>query len=73
MILNYDPIAKRFHNNWVTNHDEGQLATLPAVIALDFWEHAYMIDYLPGEKAKYIDAYLNSLNWEHAEKRFETM
>lgn len=71
MILNYDPEAKRFHNNWVTNHDEGQLATLPAILALDFWEHAYMVDYLPGEKANYIDAYLNALNWQTVAARFE--
>lgn len=72
MILNYDAHAKRFHNNWVTNHDEGHMATLPAVVALDFWEHAYMVDYLPGEKAKYIDAYLDALNWETVAKRFDS-
>lgn len=71
MLLNYDAEVGRFHNNWVTNHDEGQLATLPAILALDFWEHAYMVDYVPSEKAKYIDAYLNNLNWGSLEKRFE--
>mgnify|MGYP001077493906 CR=1 FL=1 len=71
MIMNYDPEAKRIHHNWVTNHDEGQLATLPALIALDFWEHAYMVDYVPGDKAKYIEAYLENLNWETVLARFE--
>lgn len=71
MMLNYDPEAQRFHHNWVDFHHEGQLATLPAVVALDFWEHAYMVDYLPSEKTKYIDAYLNSLNWESVAKRFD--
>ena len=71
MLLNYDKEAKRFHNNWVTNHDVGQLATIPAVLALDFWEHAYMVDYLPSEKAKYIDAYLNNVNWENVARRFD--
>jgi superoxide dismutase, Fe-Mn family len=71
MILNYDPTVKTFHNNWVTNHDEGQMATLPAIIALDFWEHAYMVDYVPGDKMKYLEAYLNALNWKTIENRFE--
>lgn len=70
-IMNYDPIAKRLLLNWVTNHDEGQLATLPAIIALDSWEHAYMVDYAPGEKMKYVDAYLAALNWETIAERFE--
>lgn len=70
-ILNYDPEAKRFHNNWVTNHDEGHLATIPAILAVDVWEHAYMIDYLPGEKMKYVEAYLNSLNWTSVSERYE--
>lgn len=70
-ILNYDPEAKRFHNNWVNNHDEGHLATLPALIAVDVWEHAYMIDYVPGEKPKYVEAYLNALNWNSVAERFE--
>lgn len=73
MILNYDPVAKRFHNNWVTNHDEGQLATLPAIVALDFWEHAYMIDYRPGDKANYIDAYFQNLNWNSVSARYESV
>ena len=71
LILNYDPEAKRFHNNWVTNHDEGHLATLPVLLAVDVWEHAYMIDYLPGEKSTYVDAYFGNLNWNKIEERYE--
>lgn len=73
MILNWDPVGARFHMNWVTNHDEGQLATLPAIIALDFWEHAYMVDYTPGDKGKYLNAYLDALNWESVAKRFDAV
>lgn len=72
-LLNYDPVHKYFHTNWVTNHDEGQLATLPVIIALDVWEHAYMVDYLPGEKMKYVDTYLTALNFETIAKRFEVV
>jgi Fe-Mn family superoxide dismutase len=71
IILNYDRHAKRFHQNWVDFHHQGQLATLPAVIAVDFWEHAYMVDYVPADKGQYLDAYLNNLNWENVAKRFD--
>jgi len=71
-MLNYDPEAKRLHINWVDFHHEGQLATLPIVVALDCWEHAFMVDYLPGEKMKYVDAYLSALNWKTIAKRFDS-
>ena len=70
MLLNYDPLYKRFHVNWVDEHHIGHLATLPVVIAIDMWEHAYMIDYLPGEKKTYIDNYLQAINFETVATRF---
>lgn len=72
-IMNYDPDAKRLHLNWVTNHDEGQMATLPAIVALDCWEHAYMVDYTPGDKGKYFDAYLAAIDWKSVSKRFDSV
>jgi superoxide dismutase, Fe-Mn family len=72
-MLNYDPQAKRFFHNWVSDHEIGQLATLPALIAVDHWEHAYLIDYTPAEKTAYVTAYLNALNWDIIAKRFDTL
>lgn len=72
-IMNYDPQAERLFLNWVTNHDEGQMATLPVVVAMDAWEHAYMVDYVPGDKGKYFDAYINALNWETIAARFDSI
>jgi superoxide dismutase, Fe-Mn family len=72
-VLNYDPIGKRFFHTWVADHEIGQLATLPIVLALDHWEHAYLIDYKPSEKGVYVSAYLNALNWETVAKRFESI
>ncbi len=70
-ILNYDPVAKRFFHSWVANHEIGQLATLPVIIALDHWEHAYLKDYTPKEKTVYVDMYIKALNWETISKRFD--
>lgn len=70
-ILNYDTEAKHFHHNWVADHEIGQLATLPAIITVDHWEHAYLTDYAPAEKGAYVQAYLNALNWETISKRFD--
>lgn len=69
-ILAYDPIGKTPHVYWVNDHELGQLAGLPILLALDMWEHAYMIDYVPADKVKYVEAFLSNINWSVVEKRF---
>lgn len=59
------------HTVFVNDHEVGQLAGLPVLLALDLWEHAYMVDYLPAEKKSYIDAFFANINWGVVEKRFE--
>jgi len=49
---------------WVDEQHLGQLADLDIVLALDMWEHSYMLDYAPSEKATYVDAFFANLNWE---------
>lgn len=70
-ILYWDPMGKTPHVAWVNEHELGQLAGLPVIMALDMWEHAYMVDYTPAEKAKYIDAFFINLNWRVTEARME--
>ena len=68
-VLTYDPIGKTPHVSWVSDHELGQLAGLPVILALDMWEHAFMVDYVPGEKKKYIEAFFKNLNWQTIEAR----
>ena len=70
-ILYWDPIGKTPHVAWLSDHELGTLAGLPIILAMDMWEHAYMVDHLPSEKANYIDAFLSNVNWEISEKRFQ--
>ncbi len=72
-VLYYDPRGKTPHTTWVGEHELGQLAGLPVILALDMWEHAYMVDYLPAEKKKYIEAFLKNLNWSVIEERFTNL
>jgi superoxide dismutase, Fe-Mn family len=69
-ILSYDPLGKKFINHFVMDHELGQLNGLSTVLALDMWEHAYMVDYTPAEKAKYVEAFFKNLNGSLVEKRF---
>lgn len=71
VVVYADPIAKTLHTVFVNDHEVGQLAGLPVMLALDLWEHAYMVDYVPAEKKDYIDAFFANLNWSVVEKRFD--
>ncbi|MDP2593839.1 MAG: Fe-Mn family superoxide dismutase [bacterium] len=72
VVVYADSSAKTLHTIFVEDHQLGQLAGLPVILALDLWEHAYMVDYVPAEKASYIDAFFKNLNWSVVEKRFDT-
>ncbi len=69
-VLYYDPAAMRFHNAWIAEHELGQLAGLPIILAMDMWEHAFMVDYVPTEKKNYIEAFFSNLNWNVLDERF---
>jgi superoxide dismutase, Fe-Mn family len=70
VVIYSDPEVKALHTVFVNSHEQGQLAGLPILLALDLWEHAYMVDYVPAEKKNYIDAFFANLNWSVVEKRF---
>ena len=71
VVVYYDPVGKVLQTVFVGDHEVGQLAGLPILLALDLWEHAYMVDYVPADKKNYIDAFLANLNWSVVEKRFD--
>lgn len=70
VVVYFDPADRVIHTAWVSDHELGQFAGLPIILAIDLWEHAFMVDYVPAEKKKYVDAFLENLNWSVCEKRF---
>lgn len=70
VVVYYDTALKTLHTMWVSDHELGQLAGLPIILALDMWEHAFMVDYVPAEKMNYVDAFLKNVNWKVIEDRF---
>lgn len=71
VVVYADPRTRSLLTVFVNDHELGQLAGLPIILALDLWEHAYMVDYVPAEKKDYVDAFLANLNWSIVEKRFD--
>ena len=39
------------------------------IVVMDAWEHAFVPDYKPTERAKYVDAYFKNLDWRACEAR----
>lgn len=71
-ILYYDPVQKEFQAGFAGEQHQGHFATLPIILALDVWEHAYLLDHGAQGKAKYIEAFFKNLNWSELESRFDT-
>ncbi len=69
-LLTYDAKAKRFQNIWVNDHELGHFGDTRILLAMDVWEHAFLIDYLPAQRPDYIKAYFQNLKWEMCEARF---
>ncbi len=69
-LLSQDNKTKQFIIHWVSDHELGQLNDTTTLIALDMWEHAFMVDYAPSEKNSYIEAWFKNLNGEVISSRF---
>jgi len=69
-LLYFDPEANAFLVGFTGEQHQGHFVTLPVVLALDVWEHTYILDYGAAGKGKYVDAFFKNLNWDVIEKRF---
>ena len=70
-ILYWDRESKQFLTGFTGEQHQGHFVTLPIILALDVWEHAFILDYGAAGKAKYIDAFFKNLSWGVIEKRFK--
>lgn len=69
-LLTFDAKACVFRNIWVSDHELGHLADTRIILAMDVWEHAFMIDYVPAQRPDYINAFFQNLKWSACEARF---
>lgn len=70
-ICYQDPVNGRLTNNWVSLHQNGNIAGFNPILVMDVWEHAYLLDYAPAEKSKYIEAFFSNIDWNAVETRFK--
>jgi Fe-Mn family superoxide dismutase len=68
-ILYQDPVTEKLSNHWVALHQDGVPSGFKPILVMDVWEHAFLLDYKPAERAKYIEAFFRNVNWEVAHRR----
>ena len=58
-------------NHWISLHQTGEVAGFNPVIVMDVWEHAFLLDYKPAERPKYIEAFFSNMDWSAVEARLK--
>ncbi|HEV2884673.1 MAG TPA: superoxide dismutase [Pyrinomonadaceae bacterium] len=70
-ICYQNPVNKRLSNHWITLHETGNVAGFDPILVMDVWEHAYLLDYKPAERPKYIEAFFSNIDWTMVESRLK--
>ena len=70
-ICYQNPANGRISNHWITLHETGNVAGFNPILVMDVWEHAFLLDYKPAERPKYIEAFFSNIAWNEVEKRLQ--
>jgi len=70
VIMTYDPVVKKLVNVWINEHDVGHLAGTVPLLVMDVFEHAYILNY-NIDRAAYIKAFVDAIDWKVVEDRLE--
>jgi len=68
-ILYQDPVSQQLSNHWIALHHIGVPSGFKPILVMDVWEHAYLLDYRPSERNKYIEAFFSNIDWDVIQRR----
>jgi superoxide dismutase, Fe-Mn family len=72
-ICYLDPATGNVSNHWITLHETGNVSGFVPLLVMDVWEHAFLLDYAPSDRPKYIEAFLGNIDWEEVERRTQAV
>ncbi|MBI4016971.1 MAG: hypothetical protein HY363_04745 [Candidatus Aenigmarchaeota archaeon] len=72
VLVTLNKVDKQLHTYVLFEHHVGLPVNQEIVLALDCWEHAFMIDY-GTKKADYLAAFFENINWDVVNKRFDAV
>lgn len=70
-ICYQNPANGLLSNHWISLHDVGNVSGFTPVLVMDVWEHAYLLDYKPADRPKYIEAFFSNIDWRAVEARVQ--
>lgn len=69
-VVSYiEPRNGRLINEWINEHDLGHLSGAKPLLVMDVFEHAYITQF-GLDRNKYIEIFLNNINWNTVLNRF---
>jgi superoxide dismutase, Fe-Mn family len=68
-ICYLDPRTGFVSNHWIDLHETGNVAGFVPLLVMDVWEHAFLLDYKPAERPKYIEAFMANVDWSAVDSR----
>jgi superoxide dismutase, Fe-Mn family len=70
-ICYQDPNSGALSNHWITLHEVGNITGFNPILVMDAWEHAFILDYAPADRPKYIDAFISNIDWSVVQNRLK--
>lgn len=70
-ICYQNPANGLLSNHWISLHEVGNVSGFTPVLVMDVWEHAYLLDYKPADRPKYIEAFFSNIDWRAVEARVQ--
>lgn len=67
-----DPSNGAISNHWINLHETGNVAGYTPILIMDVWEHAFIKDYAPADRPKYIEAFFSNIDWDAVSGRLST-
>jgi len=68
-VLFQDPQTGQLSNHWIELHETGNVAGFVPILVMDVWEHAWLLDYKPADRPKYVAAFFENVDWSAANRR----
>ena len=71
VVLAQDPWSGDLSNHWIELHQNGNVAGFSPILVMDVWEHAWIYDYKPADRAGYVESFLANVDWALCEQRLQ--
>lgn len=69
VVSGWHPGSRRLLNFWIDEHHLGVPVGMVPLVVFDLWEHAYLLDFAPADRKRYLQVLLSNTDWQVIEAR----